>query len=172
MSRRHRDLPEFVRVRGGAYFFLPGVAALRYLARSLNQLPPGPRRGEPMNTLQSWLATLAVAVDDRRRWDRWPTPLALALILGIRAAMREHNLYDTEDGTVAAQARPRAGTPRARGAHRRRGLQRSVVPGDGHGRHPLRPQRAAAVHRARRGDRLMTPNPRLVSTRSCWPADP
>lgn len=38
VSRRHRDLPEFVRVRGGAYFFLPGVAALRYLA----QLPPGP----------------------------------------------------------------------------------------------------------------------------------
>ncbi len=30
---RHRALPEFVRVRGGAYFFLPGVAALRYLAR-------------------------------------------------------------------------------------------------------------------------------------------
>ena len=50
----------------------------------LSCLPSG--RGEPMNTLQSWLATLAVAVDDRRRWDRWPTPLALALILGIRAA--------------------------------------------------------------------------------------
>ena len=33
VRRRHRDLPEFVRVRGGAYFFLPGVAALRYLAR-------------------------------------------------------------------------------------------------------------------------------------------
>ncbi|SFI72886.1 Dyp-type peroxidase family [Amycolatopsis sacchari] len=29
---RHRALPEFVRVRGGAYFFLPGIAALRYLA--------------------------------------------------------------------------------------------------------------------------------------------
>ena len=38
VSRCHRDLPEFVRVRGGAYFFLPGVAALRYLA----QLPPAP----------------------------------------------------------------------------------------------------------------------------------
>jgi hypothetical protein len=31
---RHRllDLPQFVRVRGGGYFFLPGVRALRYLA--------------------------------------------------------------------------------------------------------------------------------------------
>jgi hypothetical protein len=31
---RHRvsDLPSFVAVRGGAYFFLPGVRALRYLA--------------------------------------------------------------------------------------------------------------------------------------------
>jgi Dyp-type peroxidase family len=33
VRRRHRDLPEFVRVRGGAYFFLPGVSALRYLAQ-------------------------------------------------------------------------------------------------------------------------------------------
>jgi Dyp-type peroxidase family len=33
VRRRHHDLPEFVRVRGGAYFFLPGVSALRYLAQ-------------------------------------------------------------------------------------------------------------------------------------------
>jgi Dyp-type peroxidase family len=38
VARRHRGLPEFVRVRGGAYFFLPGMSALRYLA----QLPPAP----------------------------------------------------------------------------------------------------------------------------------
>jgi deferrochelatase/peroxidase EfeB len=31
-SRRLYDLPEFVTVRGGAYFFLPGIRALRYLA--------------------------------------------------------------------------------------------------------------------------------------------
>jgi Dyp-type peroxidase family len=35
VARRHRDLPEFVRVRGGAYFFLPGVSALRYLTHVL-----------------------------------------------------------------------------------------------------------------------------------------
>ncbi|MFD4248565.1 Dyp-type peroxidase [Amycolatopsis thermoflava] len=32
VRRRHSGLPSFVQVRGGAYFFLPGVAALRYLA--------------------------------------------------------------------------------------------------------------------------------------------
>jgi deferrochelatase/peroxidase EfeB len=31
-SRRLYDLPEFVTVRGGGYFFLPGIRALRYLA--------------------------------------------------------------------------------------------------------------------------------------------
>jgi Dyp-type peroxidase family len=32
VRRRHHDVPKFVQVRGGGYFFLPGVAALRYLA--------------------------------------------------------------------------------------------------------------------------------------------
>ena len=32
IRRRHHDVPKFVRVRGGAYFFLPSVAALRYLS--------------------------------------------------------------------------------------------------------------------------------------------
>jgi deferrochelatase/peroxidase EfeB len=31
-SRRLYDLPQFVTVRGGAYFFLPGIRALRYLS--------------------------------------------------------------------------------------------------------------------------------------------
>ena len=32
VRRRHQGLPQFVHVTGGAYFFLPGLAALRYLA--------------------------------------------------------------------------------------------------------------------------------------------
>ena len=32
LRRRHLGLPQFVRVRGGAYFFMPGLAAIRYLA--------------------------------------------------------------------------------------------------------------------------------------------
>jgi len=33
VRHRYRDLPQFVRTRGGAYFFLPGVSAVRYLAQ-------------------------------------------------------------------------------------------------------------------------------------------
>lgn len=36
--KRIMDLPQFVTVRGGAYFFLPSLSALRYLA-SIGQLP-------------------------------------------------------------------------------------------------------------------------------------
>jgi Dyp-type peroxidase family len=39
VRRRYRDLPQFVRTRGGAYFFLPGMSALRYL----DQLPADTR---------------------------------------------------------------------------------------------------------------------------------
>jgi deferrochelatase/peroxidase EfeB len=34
LRRRIQGLPRFVTVRGGAYFFLPGLRALRYIARS------------------------------------------------------------------------------------------------------------------------------------------
>ena len=32
MSCRHQGLPQFVSVKGGAYFFLPGLRALRFIA--------------------------------------------------------------------------------------------------------------------------------------------
>jgi hypothetical protein len=32
VRRRFTGLPSFVTVRGGAYFFLPGIRAIRYLA--------------------------------------------------------------------------------------------------------------------------------------------
>jgi Dyp-type peroxidase family len=35
VRQRITEIPTFVKVRGGAYFFLPGIAALRYLARSV-----------------------------------------------------------------------------------------------------------------------------------------
>jgi hypothetical protein len=31
VRERYRDLPRFVTVRGGGYFFLPGVRALRFI---------------------------------------------------------------------------------------------------------------------------------------------
>jgi deferrochelatase/peroxidase EfeB len=33
VRRRYRGLPQFIRTRGGAYFFLPGISAVRYLAQ-------------------------------------------------------------------------------------------------------------------------------------------
>jgi Dyp-type peroxidase family len=37
VRRRHQGLPGFVQVRGGGYFFLPGIRALRYLATLPNR---------------------------------------------------------------------------------------------------------------------------------------
>jgi deferrochelatase/peroxidase EfeB len=37
LRRRLSGLPQFITVRGGAYFFLPGLAALRYFARAENR---------------------------------------------------------------------------------------------------------------------------------------
>ena len=45
VRRRYHDLPQFVRTRGGAYFFLPGISALRYLAQLPGSRPSGHRTG-------------------------------------------------------------------------------------------------------------------------------
>jgi Dyp-type peroxidase family len=45
VRRRYRGLPQFVCTRGGAYFFLPGISALRYLQRLPASVPSGPRMG-------------------------------------------------------------------------------------------------------------------------------
>ena len=37
MTRRLTRVPQFITVRGGAYFFMPSVRALRYIARLGNQ---------------------------------------------------------------------------------------------------------------------------------------
>jgi hypothetical protein len=117
-----------------------------------------------MTTLTNWLATLAVAVDARRRWDRWPTPLALALILGVRSAMRARNLYDADaDGSrpeLDPEPSPRALVARtADGAYNDLSSPAMGMAGTRFGRNvPLR------FTEPEQGERLMTPNPRLVST--------
>lgn len=44
LCRRSAALPQFVHVLGGAYFFMPGVSALRYLARAEATKDAGPTR--------------------------------------------------------------------------------------------------------------------------------
>jgi hypothetical protein len=122
------------------------------------------RRGAPMSPAGRWFATLAVAVDDRRRWDRFPTWVAIALIKGIRDHMRTHNLYGTDDAgsTPALDPEP---DPRWLGARTVDGSYNDLscpamgMAGTRFGRNV--PVRHAEPER---GDRLMTPNPRLVST--------
>jgi hypothetical protein len=117
-----------------------------------------------MNALSRWFAALAVEVDQRRRWDRFPVPVALALILGFRAAMRARNLYDTNDGVSTPKLDPEP-PPRALvartvdGSYNDLGSPAMGMAGTRFGRNvPLR------FTEPEQGARLMTPNPRLVST--------
>jgi hypothetical protein len=41
VRRRYNELPQFVHVRGGAYFFLPGIRALRFLAMVSSEASAG-----------------------------------------------------------------------------------------------------------------------------------
>jgi hypothetical protein len=117
-----------------------------------------------MNTLQSWLASLAAAVDRRKRWDRFPTPIALALILGIRAVLRARNLYDQNDAESLPKLDPEP-EPRwlvARtvdGAYNDLSSPAMGMAGTRFGRNV--PPRHTEPER---DPRLMTPNPRRVST--------
>ena len=117
-----------------------------------------------MNTLTRWFAALAVAVDQRRRWDRFPVPVALALILGFRAAMRARNLYGTDDEASTPKLDPEP-PPRALVARTVDGSYNDLsapamgMAGMRFGRNvPLR------FTEPEQDGRLMTPNPRLVST--------
>jgi hypothetical protein len=109
-------------------------------------------------------AKLAVAVDRRRRWDRFPTVLSLVLLKGIRDTLRAHNLVDTND----AESLPKLDREPAA-----RWLVARTVDGTYNdldapamGAAGTRFGRNVPVESARpeRDDRLMTPNPRVVSS--------
>jgi hypothetical protein len=117
-----------------------------------------------MNALSSRLAAVATAVDRRIRWDRFPTPIALALILGIRAVLRARNLYDQNDAESLPKLDPQP-EPRwlvARtvdGAYNDLSSPAMGMAGTRFGRNV--PPRHTEPER---DPRLMTPNPRRVST--------
>ena len=110
-------------------------------------------------------AKLAEAIDRRWRWDRFPTPISLALIMGIRDDLREHNLFDTNDTASVPTLPPE---PPSRYL-----VARSV---DGSYNDLSAPAMGMAKTRFGRNvpladtvpedsERVLTPNPRLVSTR-------
>jgi len=127
--RRVSGLPQFVTVRGGAYFFLPGLRALRYIAGAsafvaLGILPVP-------NTLHAQTRQPATGVTSRRiltadsaRYSRLPQARMIPNVVGMTAMQAVDSLRWTKlpivqrdsatpqfaAGTVVDQ-RPRAETP-------------------------------------------------------------
>jgi len=102
--------------------------------------PPATRRARHL--ANRIYAMLTEAIDRRWRWDRFPTPVSLALIKGIRDNLREHNLFDTNDAasTPALPPEPPARSLVARSADGSYN-DLSAPAGHGYGRDPVRAQR-------------------------------
>src|SRR3954454_2001416 len=66
--------------------------------------------------LMSGLAPVAEKLDRRFGWARLPYPLGLATLIGLRARLRERNLFDT--GVPPATPEELAEAPLHRGARR------------------------------------------------------
>ena len=108
VRQRTLHIPSFIRVRGGAYFFLPGLATIRYLA-TLNgagaeTLPPSafvpanepvPFIGRQASRLRRALAALEGQLPRvRLAWAaRYPLLMAAAMILWPIAAGRRANFF-------------------------------------------------------------------------------
>ena len=121
-----------------------------------------------MSSSQSALNKLFVAIvetiDRRVRWDRFPTPLALVMLKGIRDNLRWNNLFDTNDAastpTLPAPSAADLVGRTADGADNDLAAPAMGMAGTRFGRNvPL------ALAEPETGERLLTPNPRLVSTR-------
>ncbi|MEV4112861.1 peroxidase family protein [Nonomuraea sp. NPDC049695] len=118
----------------------------------------------------SWFWTaydaLAELLDHRFGWDRLPTPLGLAVLVGIRNRLRKRNLYDS--GRLPAVGPPPP-APDPAGHDVRRTANGSYNDVD----HPAMGMAGTRFGRnvpldhayAEPPERVMTPNPRLVSRR-------
>ena len=66
----------------------------------------GRRRGPLLGQLHD---LLAVTVDRLVGWDKLPTPLGLATLLGLRNKLRRDNLYDTKPMILTGVSSSNAG---------------------------------------------------------------
>lgn len=108
------------------------------------------------------LAHLAEVVDRRLGWSRLPTPLGLAVLIGLRSRLRAHNLIDTGGHPGRPLPPDTDGTHRAArtvdGTYNDLDVPRTGSVGCRFGRNaPI------AATFPETGHQLMEPNPRLVS---------
>ena len=133
--------------------------------------PPAPTRAAERDRTRptrrpahTFYARLATAIDRRRRWDRWPTLVSLALLKGIRDTLRAHNLFDTNDAAstpaLPAQPPPRHLVARTvDGSYNDLSAPAMGMANTRFGRNVPLPCTEPEDHW-----RILTPNPRLVST--------
>ena len=128
-------------------------------------MKPPARTPSPARRLARGLYTLLTeAIDERWRWDRFPTLASLALLKGIRDDLRAHNLFGTDD---AASTPTLPHDPPARylvartpdGSYNDLSAPAMGMANTRFGRNVPLP--CTEPEDARR---IMTPNPRLVST--------
>ncbi|MGW5316674.1 peroxidase family protein [Nocardia thailandica] len=108
------------------------------------------------------LADLAEVVDRRFGWSRLPTPAGLAVLVGLRSALRAHNLVDTGghpgDPLPPDTGGAHRGARTVDGTYNDLAAPRTGSVGCRFGRNfPL------AATAPETGDRLVQPNPRLVA---------
>jgi Animal haem peroxidase len=117
----------------------------------------------PTSPVNRLFAKVTEAIDRRWRWDRFPTPVSITLLKGIRDNLRAHNLFDTNDAASLPKLDPEP-APRYRVARTADGAYNDLsspamgMAGTRFGRNvPLE------FTEPEDGSRLMTPNPRVVS---------
>lgn len=129
------------------------------MVTSRSTRPAPPPAGRPARLL----AGLAEAVDRRLGWSRLPTPLGLAVLIGLRSGLRAKNLVDTGGHPGDPLPPDTDGTHRAArtvdGTYNSAEVPRTGSVGCRFGRNfPL-----PATH-PETGDRLLRPSPRLISS--------
>jgi hypothetical protein len=108
---------------------------------------------------------VAEAIDRRWRWDRFPTLVSLAVLKGIRDNLRAHNLFDTNDAQSLPVLSPEP-PPRYLVARTVDGSYNDLsAPAMGMANTRFGRNVPLACVEPEDPHRLLTPNPRLVSTR-------